>query len=72
MTARIKLETYWSYRIWVRAGVVDEAAVVDLLKSGHIAHYATDAFSHEPPTAHDPLLALENVTLSADAGYNTP
>jgi D-3-phosphoglycerate dehydrogenase len=55
-----------------RAGVVDEAALIELLKSGHVGHYATDVFAKEPPDPHDPLLALDNVTLTAHAGYNTP
>jgi D-3-phosphoglycerate dehydrogenase len=55
-----------------RAAVVDEAALVELLKSGHIGHYATDVFLKEPPDPQDPLLALDNVTLTAHAGYNTP
>ena len=55
-----------------RAGVVDDAALIDLLKSGHIRHYATDVFAQEPPQAGGPLLKLANVTLTAHAGYNTP
>ncbi|MBM3646916.1 MAG: 3-phosphoglycerate dehydrogenase [Alphaproteobacteria bacterium] len=55
-----------------RAGVVDDAALIDLLKSGHIRHYATDVFAQEPPQAGEPLLKLANVTLTAHAGYNTP
>ncbi len=55
-----------------RAGVVDEAALVELLHSGHIGHYATDVFAKEPVPADEPLLKLENVTLTAHAGYNTP
>jgi D-3-phosphoglycerate dehydrogenase len=55
-----------------RAGVVDEAALVELLRSGHIGHYATDVFGKEPPAPDEPLLALDNVTLTAHAGYNTP
>jgi D-3-phosphoglycerate dehydrogenase / 2-oxoglutarate reductase len=55
-----------------RAGVVDEAALIDYLKSGHVGHYATDVFAQEPPDPKDPLLALDNVTLTAHAGYNTP
>ena len=31
-----------------RAGVVDEPALIDLLKSGHVGHYATDVFAKEP------------------------
>jgi D-3-phosphoglycerate dehydrogenase / 2-oxoglutarate reductase len=55
-----------------RAGVVDEAALVELLRSGHVGHYATDVFGKEPPAADEPLLKLDNVTLTAHAGYNTP
>ena len=55
-----------------RAGVVDEAALVDLLRSGHIGHYATDVFAQEPPKPDEPLRGLDNVTLTAHSGYNTP
>lgn len=55
-----------------RAGVVDEAALLDLLKSGQVGHYATDVFGKEPPEPSEPLLKLDNVTLSSHAGYNTP
>jgi D-3-phosphoglycerate dehydrogenase len=55
-----------------RAAIVDEAALIELLKSGHIGHYATDVFLKEPLDQQDPLLALDNVTLTAHAGYNTP
>lgn len=55
-----------------RAGVVDEAALIDLLHSGRVGHYATDVFSKEPPSPDEPLLKLDNVTLTAHAGYNTP
>ena len=55
-----------------RAGVVDEASLVELLRSGHIGHYATDVYTQEPPTPGDPLRMLDNVTLTAHAGYNTP
>jgi len=55
-----------------RAGVVDEPALIDLLKSGHVGHYATDVLTKEPPNPDEPLLKLDNVTLTAHAGYNTP
>jgi D-3-phosphoglycerate dehydrogenase / 2-oxoglutarate reductase len=55
-----------------RAGVVDEVALVELLRSGHVGHYATDVFGKEPPSPDEPLLKLDNVTLTAHAGYNTP
>ncbi|HWB46200.1 MAG TPA: NAD(P)-dependent oxidoreductase [Hyphomicrobiaceae bacterium] len=55
-----------------RAGLIDEAALADLLKAGRIGHYATDVYAQEPPAADDPLRTLERVTLTAHAGYNTP
>jgi D-3-phosphoglycerate dehydrogenase len=55
-----------------RAGVVDEAALIDLLRSGQIGHYATDVYAQEPPKAEEPLRTVPNVTLTAHAGYNTP
>ena len=55
-----------------RAGIVDEAALIEFLNSGHIGHYATDVFAKEPAPSDEPLLQLDNVTLTAHAGYNTP
>jgi D-3-phosphoglycerate dehydrogenase len=55
-----------------RAGVVDEPVLIELLRSGHVGHYATDVFAKEPPAPDEPLLKLDNVTLTAHAGYNTP
>jgi D-3-phosphoglycerate dehydrogenase len=55
-----------------RAGVVDEPALLEALRSGHVGHYATDVFGKEPPSADEPLLKIDNVTLTSHAGYNTP
>jgi D-3-phosphoglycerate dehydrogenase len=55
-----------------RAGLVDEVALIELLRSGRLGHYATDVFGKEPTPPDEPLLALDNVTLTAHAGYNTP
>lgn len=55
-----------------RAGIVDELALVELLRAGRIGHYATDVFGKEPTPSDEPLLKLDNVTLTAHAGYNTP
>ena len=55
-----------------RAGIVDETALVDLLRAGRIGHYATDVYAQEPPGPEEPLRGLDNVTLTAHAGYNTP
>jgi D-3-phosphoglycerate dehydrogenase len=55
-----------------RAGLLDEAALVDLVRAGRIGHYATDVYAAEPPPASEPLRQLERVTLTAHAAYNTP
>jgi D-3-phosphoglycerate dehydrogenase len=55
-----------------RAAMVDEAAMIDALKSGHIRHAGLDVFNTEPlPTDH-PLTRLPNVTLSAHSAFRTP
>ena len=43
-----------------RGELVDDAALADALKSGHVAAAALDVFSEEPPK-NSPLLGLENV-----------
>lgn len=62
-----------------RAGLIDEAALVEALRAKKIAGAALDVYEHEPPQPDDPLLALDNVTLtphmaggSNDAFFNTP
>ncbi|HVB47141.1 MAG TPA: D-2-hydroxyacid dehydrogenase family protein [Burkholderiales bacterium] len=52
-----------------RAPIVDEAAMLDALKSGRLGHAALDVYEREPlPTEH-PLRKLDNVTLSPHLGY---
>jgi len=54
-----------------RAALVDEAALVDALRSGHIRHAGLDVFHAEPLRPDHPLTAMDNVTLSAHAGFRT-
>lgn len=55
-----------------RAQIVDEAALVELLKSGHIAAAGIDVFEQEPINPDNPLVELENVVLTPHVAYNTP
>ena len=42
-----------------RGGIVDERALADSLRSGHLGGAAVDVYSSEPVAADNPLLALE-------------
>ncbi|MEY9183298.1 D-3-phosphoglycerate dehydrogenase [Bradyrhizobium sp. USDA 326] len=55
-----------------RAAIVDEAAMIDALKSGHIRHAGLDVFNTEPLPGDHPLTKLPNVTLSAHSAFRTP
>lgn len=56
-----------------RAGLVDEAALVDALKSGRPAAAALDVFSEEPLPANHPLALLPNAVLTPHLGFvNVP
>jgi D-3-phosphoglycerate dehydrogenase / 2-oxoglutarate reductase len=55
-----------------RGALVDEAAMIDALRSGHIGHAGLDVFTVEPLPANHPLTRLPNVTLSAHSAFRTP
>ncbi|MGO4715018.1 NAD(P)-dependent oxidoreductase [Bradyrhizobium sp. 2TAF24] len=55
-----------------RGALVDEAAMIDALKSGHLRHAGLDVFDIEPLPADHPLTRLPNVTLSAHSAFRTP
>ena len=50
-----------------RGGLIDEAALVEALKSGQIRAAGLDVFVDEPPAPNDPLLKLDNLLLSPHA-----
>lgn len=48
-----------------RGPTVDEAALIKALQEGWMAHAALDVLEVEPPSHNNPLLRMDNVTLSA-------
>ena len=55
-----------------RGALVDEQAMIEALRSGHIRHAGLDVFATEPLPAGHVLTTLENVTLSAHSAFRTP
>jgi phosphoglycerate dehydrogenase-like enzyme len=51
-----------------RGGVVDEAALVEALKTGRIAGAALDVFTQEPLPADHPFWSMHNVTMTTHQG----
>ena len=55
-----------------RGGILDEDALLEALRSGHIAGAGLDVFAEEPLTADSPLWDQENVIISPHTGHVTP
>lgn len=54
-----------------RGGLVDEAALVEALDTGHLAAAGLDVFAEEPPPASHRLLALPNVVCAPHLAWLT-
>ena len=54
-----------------RGALIDEAALIDALKRGHVRHAGLDVFHAEPLKPDHPLTRMENVTLSSHAAFRT-
>jgi D-3-phosphoglycerate dehydrogenase / 2-oxoglutarate reductase len=55
-----------------RGALVDEAAMIDALRDGHLRHAGLDVYDIEPLPAGHALTTLPNVTLSAHSAFRTP
>ena len=53
-----------------RGGIIDEAALAEAVKSGHIAAAGFDVFSKEPMT-EGPLFGVKDITLAPHLGAST-
>lgn len=54
-----------------RGALTDEAALLESLKSGHIAHAGLDVFTTEPLPAGHPFMQMDNVTITAHSAFRT-
>lgn len=54
-----------------RGGIIQEEALFEALKSGKLFAAGLDVFVLEPPSSDHPLVALDNVVLTAHLGANT-
>ncbi len=54
-----------------RGPIVEEAGLIEALRSGHLAGAGLDVFDREPLPADHPFRSLENVVVSPHVGYVT-
>ncbi|MCI0439229.1 MAG: D-2-hydroxyacid dehydrogenase [Chloroflexi bacterium] len=70
---RIGLMKRGAYLIAVsRGGIVDEAALLDALRSGQLAGAGMDVFEEEPLPSNSPFWEAENVLISPHSSALTP
>lgn len=54
-----------------RGGIVDESALLEGLRSNHVAFAGMDVYEKEPPEASHPLFSMPNVILTPHIGAQT-
>jgi phosphoglycerate dehydrogenase-like enzyme len=54
-----------------RGPIVEEAALIEALRSGHLAGAGLDVFDREPLPAGHPFRSLDNVVVTPHIGYVT-
>jgi D-3-phosphoglycerate dehydrogenase len=55
-----------------RGSIIDEKALYDALKNGDIASAALDVFEDDPIQADNPLIGLDNVTITPHTAGRSP
>jgi D-3-phosphoglycerate dehydrogenase len=55
-----------------RSSLLDEAALVELLRAGRIGAAGIDVFDDEPIARDHPFLEMDNVVMTPHVAYNTP
>ncbi len=55
-----------------RAELVEEAAMLNALRTGQVSAAGLDVFHQEPLSRDNPLTSMENVVMTPHTGYNTP
>ncbi len=69
---KIRLLKKGSYLVVIsRGGIVDEDALAEALRTGHLAGASVDAFAVEPLPAESPLWDCENLIISPHASAHT-
>ena len=51
-----------------RGGLIDEAALVDAIRSGHLAGAGLDTFAVEPPSADHPFFSEPQIVVTPHVG----
>jgi D-3-phosphoglycerate dehydrogenase len=54
-----------------RGGIIDEQALADAVKSGHLAGAGVDVFTEEPPPAGHPLVGVPGIVTTPHLGAST-
>jgi D-3-phosphoglycerate dehydrogenase len=54
-----------------RGALIDEAALIEALRSGHLAGAGLDVYDPEPPDPNNPLFSLPNVVCTTHVGSYT-
>lgn len=54
-----------------RGGIIDEAALAELITSKHISAAGIDVLEQEPPENDNPLVGLEQVIMTPHAAFNS-